>query len=482
MIIDMQIKDFIAHTRTAQKFRSIEQSRDTDSYCYFRLPIEAAVTSFKLETGDNYAIEDETRPSKQARKLYNKAMRSKTPAAILKEVELGIYQANLGRIPPDVQVTIVVKYAERIASNARGRSFDLSSLITSAERLGQMYSVCNQWISKVAADSISESDDDVDFNGPRPYDDQLSRLTLPTHLFPPEKPAVNWTPQASQKPSEPKVKPRYYGGCLAEDLSHVEVNPCASAEPSYPAMDQKPSREANTTDAPPNRHNEYFVPRDGIDREVITADITRYLGNDALVRPRTYENKKDGRAMQGYFITAYRDLTSAMIADLKADSARWEQERRNYNSRTQYYADAFFAAQRKESFGPSQQAPGSQDSHEAQRIWPQIAASLSADGTYALSADLRNRVAANFTHGTREWLAARIAAIFPVEGNSLASEAAAETMLVLAFVKICIPSRYEEVEQGVGLILNSQEDQRKISEDLVLRVRERGRDYRLRRR
>ncbi|KAK4102770.1 hypothetical protein N658DRAFT_422523 [Parathielavia hyrcaniae] len=75
------------------------------------------------------------------------------------------------------------------------------------------------------------------------------------------------------------------------------------------------------------RQNEYFVPRDGIDREVITSDICRYLGNDALVRPGTYESP-DGRVTQGYFITAYRNLTSAMIQDLKADSARWEQERR----------------------------------------------------------------------------------------------------------------------------------------------------------
>mgnify|MGYP000844616776 CR=1 FL=1 len=38
-----------------------------------------------------------------------------------------------------------------------------------------------------------------------------------------------------------------------------------------------------------SRQNEYFVPRDGIDREVISADICRYLGNDALVRPGHYE-------------------------------------------------------------------------------------------------------------------------------------------------------------------------------------------------
>jgi hypothetical protein len=31
--------------------------------------------------------------------------------------------------------------------------------------------------------------------------------------------------------------------------------------------------------------NDYFLPGEGISREVITADITRYLGNDALVRP-----------------------------------------------------------------------------------------------------------------------------------------------------------------------------------------------------
>jgi hypothetical protein len=29
----------------------------------------------------------------------------------------------------------------------------------------------------------------------------------------------------------------------------------------------------------------YFVPAAGIDREVITTDICRYLGNDALVKP-----------------------------------------------------------------------------------------------------------------------------------------------------------------------------------------------------
>ncbi|KAL4896050.1 hypothetical protein BDV59DRAFT_126878 [Aspergillus ambiguus] len=72
--------------------------------------------------------------------------------------------------------------------------------------------------------------------------------------------------------------------------------------------------------ARPERQNEYFIPGDGISREVIQADICRYLGNDALVRPGNHNGR------QGFFIRAYRNLTTEMIADLKADSARWEQD------------------------------------------------------------------------------------------------------------------------------------------------------------
>ncbi|KAF2179381.1 hypothetical protein K469DRAFT_730664 [Zopfia rhizophila CBS 207.26] len=61
------------------------------------------------------------------------------------------------------------------------------------------------------------------------------------------------------------------------------------------------------------RQNQWFVPGDGIAREVITADIQRYLGPDALGVP-------------GYWITAYRTLTTQMIQDLKLDSQRWRAE------------------------------------------------------------------------------------------------------------------------------------------------------------
>ncbi|RDW66817.1 hypothetical protein BP5796_09566 [Coleophoma crateriformis] len=90
-------------------------------------------------------------------------------------------------------------------------------------------------------------------------------------------------------------------------------------------MASRSSRSGQSSSA---RTNEYFVPKDGIDREVITADICRYLGNDALVRPGNYEDPRTRQVQAGYFITAYRNLTTAMIADLKADSERWDAERR----------------------------------------------------------------------------------------------------------------------------------------------------------
>ncbi|QPH17344.1 hypothetical protein C2857_002182 [Epichloe festucae Fl1] len=116
---------------------------------------------------------------------------------------------------------------------------------------------------------------------------------------------------------------------------------------------QQPRSQGTSTQATTTRQNEYFVPRDGIDREVISADICRYLGNDALVRPGHYENPQTGQVVQGYYITAYRNLTTvsirmnppgyigetenrnvqAMIEDLKADSARWDSERRAQTSR-----------------------------------------------------------------------------------------------------------------------------------------------------
>jgi len=119
-------------------------------------------------------------------------------------------------------------------------------------------------------------------------------------------------------------------------------------------------RDRRAAAAAAARTNEYFVPKAGIDREVITADICRYLGNDALVRPGNYEDPQTRQVQAGYFITAYRNLTTAMIADLKADSDRWEAERRQTASRGQPlnvgYRDST-THQSRQYYGPTEQVP-----------------------------------------------------------------------------------------------------------------------------
>ncbi|KAF2114078.1 hypothetical protein BDV96DRAFT_108258 [Lophiotrema nucula] len=111
-----------------------------------------------------------------------------------------------------------------------------------------------------------------------------------------------------------------------------------------------------------SRANQWFVPGDGIAREVITADIQRYLGPDALVRPGPGSGEFEGRS--GYWITAYRTLTSQMIQDLKMDSLRWENERRQEGGRRGAYQDSETHASRQH-WGPTE--PYSQSAREPSR-------------------------------------------------------------------------------------------------------------------
>ncbi|KAF5665566.1 hypothetical protein FCIRC_10493 [Fusarium circinatum] len=110
-----------------------------------------------------------------------------------------------------------------------------------------------------------------------------------------------------------------------DDTKQPEKPPISDSMPET-GVHALPPEGSNTGGT--GRQNEYFIPRDGIDREVIAADICRYLGNDALVRPGHYENPRNGQSVLGYYIMAYRNMTAAMIENMKADSAQWEREKR----------------------------------------------------------------------------------------------------------------------------------------------------------
>jgi hypothetical protein len=78
------------------------------------------------------------------------------------------------------------------------------------------------------------------------------------------------------------IGPEQHESSPDNDNYGPEINPTSDYR-SRNLQEQRRRRAAT------QRTNEYFVPQDGIDREIITADICRYLGNDALVRPGTYE-------------------------------------------------------------------------------------------------------------------------------------------------------------------------------------------------
>lgn len=79
------------------------------------------------------------------------------------------------------------------------------------------------------------------------------------------------------------------------------------------------------------RRNRWWIPSEGIARVVISADIQRYLGPDAVVKPGDGIDNNEG--IPGYWITAPRTLTSEMIQDLKQDTQRWEMEQREAGRR-----------------------------------------------------------------------------------------------------------------------------------------------------
>ncbi|KAF2672672.1 hypothetical protein BT63DRAFT_133340 [Microthyrium microscopicum] len=68
----------------------------------------------------------------------------------------------------------------------------------------------------------------------------------------------------------------------------------------------------------------WWVPAAGISRQVIQSEIQRYLGVDALVRPGKGGNNQ---TTDGYYISAYRNLTSAMLEDLKKETLRVQKEK-----------------------------------------------------------------------------------------------------------------------------------------------------------
>jgi hypothetical protein len=112
-----------------------------------------------------------------------------------------------------------------------------------------------------------------------------------------------------------RINPRDHRRTDARDPDHMDFTrddhsnlrpPRDSARPMYYDQNDDPSSrgyvdernrhrqpidlQTERREEPSSRYQEYFLPSDDINREVITYDICRYLGNDATVRPYTYSD------------------------------------------------------------------------------------------------------------------------------------------------------------------------------------------------
>jgi hypothetical protein len=117
-----------------------------------------------------------------------------------------------------------------------------------------------------------------------------------------------------------------------EEAEEDKNNRNASDDPGQQQSDEVASDDNDETPVKtlersnPGRQNEYFLRGDGISREVIQVEVCRYLGGDALVRPGNHNVCKPpisfafvlalfcltlpDQGRQGFFIRAYRNLTS----------------------------------------------------------------------------------------------------------------------------------------------------------------------------
>lgn len=139
-------------------------------------------------------------------------------------------------------------------------------------------------------------------------------LTTEYSRPPQPNPVMNMLPQSYQPPPSPPD----------------------SDKSGWLPTDPKPSHVSTVIGGRLIRQNEFFIPGDGIDGGVLAEELPLYLGNDASQRPGTCNDKETGRLVQGYFITAYRALTTAMLVDIKADSARRQQGRAQFQRATNH--------------------------------------------------------------------------------------------------------------------------------------------------
>ena len=126
-------------------------------------------------------------------------------------------------------------------------------------------------------------------------------------------------------------------------LARLALEDC-SISTSYPPIDPKSSRVQyalpSMPEADPSNMSKYWIPSGGISWDVIYLDINTYIPG-ALVEQRQSEEGKPG-----YLVSVVgkvgKDKLTALLADLKADTARWEMEGGQYSESQVHKSRAYY--------------------------------------------------------------------------------------------------------------------------------------------
>lgn len=86
------------------------------------------------------------------------------------------------------------------------------------------------------------------------------------------------------------VRPTQYAAAVRDQREPARRTPYEGEFDDMPAQVRPVIDPGRSRDEPRPNYNEYFLPGDGIDREVIQSEICRYLGQDATCKPGTHND------------------------------------------------------------------------------------------------------------------------------------------------------------------------------------------------
>lgn len=118
--IEASVSDLIAHVSIRQTFRNTYSNCMEATYTFPMAP-GSAVSSFNLKVG-NRIIKGVVQERQQARQNYQKAIQQGKRAAMLEQERDDVFTVQVGNLPPGEQVTVEIKYSERLSFFEDGKT------------------------------------------------------------------------------------------------------------------------------------------------------------------------------------------------------------------------------------------------------------------------------------------------------------------------------------------------------------------------